>query len=323
MFTFEKFGATIPGVQTPLEPRDTEFIGAITALLGQYNATMSAVHLKQGLRIVMEMSAEGNRYMQDTKPWDILKSGATERCATVITLVVSLIRVLANVAEPFIPGFTDKVLNFLSLDHGNIPDAFDVCVPKGHAILRPTPLFNAIPASQIEAFRAQFGGAQVLGSAAAPSATATTATTAAGTPADAGSKAKGSKKPAVAASTLPDAAQIDLRVGKIVRAWPHPEADKLWCEEVDIGEAAPRTIASGLRQYYTQEQMQGRRIIVVANLKPRVMVGFESQVRSSRRCAPIRFPALITGALLASLCAGYGPLCCKCRQERRRVRRPP
>ena len=71
---------------------------------------------------------------------------------------------------------------------------------------------------------------------------------------------------------------MDLRVGTILRAWPHPEAEKLWCEEVDVGEAAPRRIASGLRDYYkTAADMEGRRIVVVCNLKPRAMRGFTSE----------------------------------------------
>jgi methionine--tRNA ligase beta chain len=74
-----------------------------------------------------------------------------------------------------------------------------------------------------------------------------------------------------------DAARVDLRVGVITKVWPHESADKLWCEEVDVGEAAPRRIASGLRAYYSQEAMLGRRIVVVCNLKPRAMVGFTSE----------------------------------------------
>ena len=109
MFVFEKFDGAVPGVRDALQPRDAAFVAAVDAVLAQYNAAMGAVHLKAGLRLVMEMSAEGNRYMQDTKPWDLLKAGAADRCATVITLVASLIRLLANVAEPFMPGFTDKV----------------------------------------------------------------------------------------------------------------------------------------------------------------------------------------------------------------------
>lgn len=69
---------------------------------------------------------------------------------------------------------------------------------------------------------------------------------------------------------------LDLRVGQIIKVEVHPTADKLFCEEIDIGEETPRQIASGLVPYYTLDQMQGKRLIVVCNLKPRSLVGFKS-----------------------------------------------
>lgn len=69
---------------------------------------------------------------------------------------------------------------------------------------------------------------------------------------------------------------LDLRVGRIVEVKRHDTADKLYCEMIDVGEDAPRPIASGLVPHYTLEQMSDRRLIVVANLKPRNLVGFKS-----------------------------------------------
>jgi aminoacyl tRNA synthase complex-interacting multifunctional protein 1 len=72
------------------------------------------------------------------------------------------------------------------------------------------------------------------------------------------------------------AGHLEMRVGKLVNVWPHPESDKLFCEEIDIGEGSPRLIASGLRAFYKQEELNGRRCIVLANLKPKKMGGFAS-----------------------------------------------
>jgi len=70
---------------------------------------------------------------------------------------------------------------------------------------------------------------------------------------------------------------LDVRVGRIVEAWPHPDSDKLWCEKIDVGEEEPREIASGLRAYYpTVEEMTDRAVIVVCNLKPAKLAGFAS-----------------------------------------------
>jgi threonyl-tRNA synthetase len=71
--------------------------------------------------------------------------------------------------------------------------------------------------------------------------------------------------------------KTDIRVGTIVKAWEHPDSDKLWCEEIDIGEDQPRQIASGLRVFYPSvDMMQGRKCLVVANLKPAKLGGFKS-----------------------------------------------
>lgn len=67
----------------------------------------------------------------------------------------------------------------------------------------------------------------------------------------------------------PDICKLEFKVGQITKVWVHPDADKLYCEEIDCGEESPRQIASGLRPHYTLEQMQGQRLLVVSNLKVR------------------------------------------------------
>jgi glutamyl-tRNA synthetase len=74
----------------------------------------------------------------------------------------------------------------------------------------------------------------------------------------------------------PPISALDIRVGKITKVWEHPEADKLYCEEIDVGEDEPRTIASGLRPYLKPEDMEGRLVLVLCNLKERKLVGFPS-----------------------------------------------
>jgi glutamyl-tRNA synthetase len=76
---------------------------------------------------------------------------------------------------------------------------------------------------------------------------------------------------------LDDISRLNLVVGKITKVWEHPEADKLWCEEIDLGEGAPRTIASGLRLHLKDSEMVNQLVIVLANLKHRKLVGFMSQ----------------------------------------------
>ena len=67
----------------------------------------------------------------------------------------------------------------------------------------------------------------------------------------------------------PDICKLEFKVGQITKVWVHPDADKLYCEEIDCGEESPRQIASGLRPHYSLEEMQCRRLLVVSNLKVR------------------------------------------------------
>ncbi|KFK35207.1 hypothetical protein AALP_AA5G254400 [Arabis alpina] len=69
---------------------------------------------------------------------------------------------------------------------------------------------------------------------------------------------------------------LDIKVGRIVKAWQHEEADSLYVEEVDIGEAEPRIICSGLVKYVPLDLLQGSPVVVLANLKPRNMRGVKS-----------------------------------------------
>lgn len=90
-------------------------------------------------------------------------------------------------------------------------------------------------------------------------------------------KAKDQPNPTSVATASLDPSKLDIRCGKIVKCWNHPESEKLLCEEIDLGEGKTRTIASGLRAFYSAEQVEGRKVLVLANLKERNMAGFKSQ----------------------------------------------
>ena len=96
------------------------------------------------------------------------------------------------------------------------------------------------------------------------------------TPKDKGKQEKGTK-PAAAAADQADFTKLDIKVGLLTKTWHHPESEKLWCEEIDVGEAQPRQVCSGLRAFYSAEQFKpGRKVLVVCNLKPAKMGGVES-----------------------------------------------
>src|SRR5207302_8916576 len=80
--------------------------------------------------------------------------------------------------------------------------------------------------------------------------------------------------PGIAYIDITDFAKIDLRVGEVKTAERIPKADKLLLISVDIGEEKPRQILAGIAQYYEPEKLVGRKIVVVANLKPRKLRGY-------------------------------------------------
>ena len=84
-------------------------------------------------------------------------------------------------------------------------------------------------------------------------------------------KPSNKKEAAASAEDIPDICKLEFKVGLITKVWVHPEADKLYCEEIDVGEeGGPRQIASGLRLHYSEEEMLGKRVLVVSNLKVRL-----------------------------------------------------
>ena len=77
--------------------------------------------------------------------------------------------------------------------------------------------------------------------------------------------------------SIEEFARLDLRVGTIRDAKPHPNADRLLVLTVDLGEPAPRQLVAGIRAAYDVRTLPGQQVVVVANLKPAMLRGVESQ----------------------------------------------
>lgn len=144
--------------------------------------------------------------------------------------------------------------------------------------------------AKAEEKKAKKEAAAVAAGAATPAAEAVTATPAAAPAAVEGEapkpafntqkkekKVKAPKAPvAPVGPATPQPWQIDLRVGRILKVEKHPDADSLYVETVDIGEAEPRTVVSGLVKHIPIEEMENRWLVCVCNLKPATMRGVKS-----------------------------------------------
>ena len=76
--------------------------------------------------------------------------------------------------------------------------------------------------------------------------------------------------------TIQDFSKVEMKVGKVLSAEDHPDADKLVVLRVDVGEQSPRTAVAGLKGHYSNEEMAGKNVIVVTNLQPARLRGVES-----------------------------------------------
>ncbi|OEH75784.1 multisynthetase complex auxiliary component [Cyclospora cayetanensis] len=89
-------------------------------------------------------------------------------------------------------------------------------------------------------------------------------------------KCKTPQAPKAEERPIDDPMRLDLRVGLVKKVWRHPEADKLYCEEIDFGPLGVRQIASGLAPFIPQEKFEGQKVVVLFNLKAKALRGFSS-----------------------------------------------
>jgi len=214
----------------------------IDKALTQYHKELEAIHIKEGLKCVMEVSRIGNKYMQDAAPWVVVKTDRT-RCAHQLCFIVNLVKIVADIAEPYMPGFTRKVREQMNLTVPDntvvpLPRAFSFQVPADHVIGTPAPIFRKLDANELQNFAKKFGGAQ----------------------------ASSAKK-----------FGLDLRVGTIKEVADHPNAEKCYVLTVSFGEAGTRTIVSGIKERYTKEQLLNTQVVFVLNLKPSNLHGVVSE----------------------------------------------
>lgn len=76
---------------------------------------------------------------------------------------------------------------------------------------------------------------------------------------------------------MPAICRLSFKVGEITKIWEMEGKDSIYCEEIDVGEAKPRTVMSGLRAFFTPEQLLHRKVVVITNLKPRRVGTFVSE----------------------------------------------
>ena len=229
----------------------------------------------------MNASQYGNQMLQAAMPWKYLKDDtpSQERTQSLSDLAFGwrIARFLAITTQPFMPFSAQRLWSSLGLT-GNVGEegwneATNWSVPMTWNSEPPQPLFKRLELDEIlasEQALIESDGSQTN---------------------DPGHGVKGSKKQKKQQkedNNMPDAPEgttylnfdtfmeVDLRVGKITSVEDHPNADRLYVVSIDDGSEEPRTICAGLKAYYQAEEMVGKSIVFVANLKPRPLRGVVS-----------------------------------------------
>lgn len=264
----EKYHGGVVTHKEGTEAVDKEFIALVNETVAGYSDAMDHMELNQAIKDVWNLIGRANKYIDETAPWILAKDPAqAERLQAVMYNLAEALRIIAILIAPFVPVTAPKIYEQLGLGK---PESFFMAdavwgkLATGTKVQKGEPLFPRIEVTE--------AGETVI---AATKKTAAKAIKAEASKAE----AKKEAKPAAAAAgeiTIDDFAKIDLRVATVVAAERVPKTDKLIKLQVKIGDEE-RTIVSGIAQHYEPENLIGKNVIVIANLKPAKLRGIESR----------------------------------------------
>lgn len=264
----EKYHGGVVTHKEGTEDVDKEFIALVNETVAGYSDAMDHMELNQAIKDVWNLIGRANKYIDETAPWILAKDPAqAERLQAVMYNLAEALRIVAILIAPFVPVTAPKIYEQLGLGKPGsffMADAVWGKLATGTKVQKGEPLFPRIEVTE--------AGETVI---AATKKTAAKAIKAEAPKAE----AKKEAKPAAAAAgeiTIDDFAKIDLRVATVVAAERVPKTDKLIKLQVKIGDEE-RTIVSGIAQHYEPENLIGKNVIVIANLKPAKLRGIESR----------------------------------------------
>jgi len=227
--------------------------------------------------------ARADKMISDAKPWDLAKDPKQrETLNAVLYRAAESLRWLCVLLYPVMPNASAGIYQQLGMSQNvsniNPRELSWGGLEPGQAIGEVKPLFPRIDkAKTMTEIKAEKSEVRDQTSGGSSDERASSATVREGSESSGQHATEADAVPGVAYIDITDFAKIDLRVGEVRTAERIPKADKLLLITVDIGEEKPRQILAGIAQYYEPEKLIGRKIVVVANLKPRKLRGYESQ----------------------------------------------
>ena len=237
---------TNPGVS---EPVDDELKEIALAMPKKVQAYMDEFKASKALDEIFVLLRRTNKYIDDTMPWALAKDESKkDRLATVLYNLIEAIRFAAIALEPYMPSTSTKILDQINTDQRNFLDlnTFGLYQEGTKVTEKPQQLFARLDPKEVEK------------------------------KVEALYPQKEEKQEDDNQITIDDFAKIELVVGTVEKCEKHPDADKLLVSQINIGKET-RQIVSGIADFYTPEDMIGKKVIVVSNLKPAKLRGVESQ----------------------------------------------
>lgn len=238
------FGGSLT-VNNVREPMDDELIQQASELVEKASDSMDRLHVQEAINHVIALFRRCNKYIDETEPWILAKDEAQQdRLQTVLYNLIESIRIGAIVLESFIPETSNRILEQLKTEHRSFESAktFGLFELNHKIIEKPEIIFARLDMEEtMEKFM---------------------------------------KEEEIVEEenliSIDEFKNVDMRTAKIITAEKHPKADKLYVLNVDIG-SKELQIVSGLVDYFTIEELVGKEVIVVVNLKPAMLRGIESQ----------------------------------------------
>ncbi|MCY2984445.1 MAG: methionine--tRNA ligase [Planctomycetota bacterium] len=216
----------------------------------------------RAMRLIMELADQANAFVENSAPWTLKKDATQQvRLQEVCTIVLNLFRQLCVYLAPVLPRLSQQCGQLLQAELIHWDDSQTPLV--GTSISKFEHLLQRIAPEKIQAMIDESKEAVPVVEPTAPAASAPAAV------ADSGDALL--QEPLAPTCTIEDFTKVDLRVARILKAEEVPEAKKLVKLTVSLGGDNTRTVFAGIKAAYTLEQLQGRLVVIVANLLPRQM----------------------------------------------------
>lgn len=245
--------------------------------LGLVQEHMAHFDFQKTFEAIWTLVRRSNKYIDETQPWILAKDEGSPVLDTVLYRLVDALRTIANLLAPFTPETSKEMLRQLAIEKEDYLLASEVDrYPAGTKVQRGQALFPRMDVEEEmgkiyaknNALMAQRQGISVEELLARQNAAKLA-------PHEEKEKEE-AKEEAVDYMTFDDFEKVEMKVGQVVKCEVHPDADKLLIETVDFGDET-RTVVSGIREWMSPEEMEGKKFVFVTNLPPRKIRGIESQ----------------------------------------------